>query len=195
MVLGMANEMATFFDNMAPTWDTREEKNEAWFSDFIAKYCDLRIGERVLDLGCGTGVITRVIYNLTKQKVIALDLSKKMLELARKKYDERIATFIQGDFYKVRLTKFDTIICHNAYPHFLNPVLFSKKCADILITKGRLIIIHSISRLQIGKSHNGLSNLSRIIASPLEEAKNFKEFKVLQAYEDDNMYLLLLEKL
>lgn len=183
-----------FFNEMAKTWDQKEIKDEKWFLNFISKYCNLKVGEKVLDLGCGTGVISKAIYENTKVQVIGVDIAFEMIKIARNKLPNEIASFICCDFYELTNMKFDVIICHNAYPHFMDPSLFAKKCYELLNDGGRLIIIHSISRKKIIECHARIKDISRIIKSPQEEAKNFLQYKVLDCFENDNMYLLALEK-
>ena len=50
--------------------------------DWLRKNCQ---NKKVLDFGCGNGVHTRSIANMGVQKVIGIDLSEKLLELAREK--------------------------------------------------------------------------------------------------------------
>ena len=44
----------------------------------------LKDAELILDVGCGSGMVTRDIAHLTKGKVIAIDGSKEMIKVARK---------------------------------------------------------------------------------------------------------------
>ena len=55
---------------------------------------------KVLELGCGTGKNTK--WLITKaDKLVGLDFSKDMLDLARKKIASKKVTFINADLNKV----------------------------------------------------------------------------------------------
>lgn len=45
----------------------------------------IKQGDKVLEIGCGTGLFTEKVYNATKAEIIATDLSEDLLEVARKK--------------------------------------------------------------------------------------------------------------
>ena len=61
------------------------------------KYCDLQKDERILDVPCGTGILGRVLGRL-QNSVVASDISKEMMTLAREKYErENFAGFVQSD--------------------------------------------------------------------------------------------------
>ncbi|HEY4015571.1 MAG TPA: class I SAM-dependent methyltransferase [Polyangiaceae bacterium] len=68
------------------TWDpTRYETNARYVSDLGAPVVELlapRAGERILDLGCGDGALTRKIADLGCE-VVGLDASLELLEAAR----------------------------------------------------------------------------------------------------------------
>jgi len=55
-----------------------------WRRKFL-KIMDLSEGERVLDLGCGTGQLTRLIANSVPEgEIVGVDLTPEMIEQARK---------------------------------------------------------------------------------------------------------------
>lgn len=61
---------------------TGESQNNAAF--FLGQI-EINAGEEICDVGCGTGYYTYMIKKLTNRKVVGLDLSRKMLEIARSK--------------------------------------------------------------------------------------------------------------
>ena len=52
-------------------------------------------GKKVIDVGCGTGIITEKIVSLGAVEVVGLDISEKMIEIARKRVPS--AKFIVSD--------------------------------------------------------------------------------------------------
>jgi ubiquinone/menaquinone biosynthesis C-methylase UbiE len=62
--------------------------------DYLVATSGLEPGGEVLDLGCGSGVFTDLLHRRGFQAT-GLDLSPKLLELARRKYPE--LRFVEGD--------------------------------------------------------------------------------------------------
>jgi trans-aconitate 2-methyltransferase len=81
----------------------------------VLSQLDLRGDERVLDAGCGTGKLTRVLLeNLPRGRVVALDLSTNMVRHAqtslRPQFGDRIA-FVAADLSALPFTAtFDGIV-------------------------------------------------------------------------------------
>ena len=74
---------------------------------FIQKYKQSK-GNRLLDVGCGTGVHANLLSK--HYQVEGLDIERKMLSVARKNYPK--IRFQQGDMINFKLGhKFDIIVC------------------------------------------------------------------------------------
>ena len=100
----------------------------------------LRIGDNddVLDLGCGTGHLTRKIRSLTNGKVAGVDPSEGMIKEAVEKskgsdivYEIKSA---EGIGYK---ESFDVIFCNSAFQWFKDPEKAIKNCYRALRKNGR----------------------------------------------------------
>lgn len=93
------------------------------FGEEIVKLLNPRKNETILDIGCGTGDLTKRIAELC-EKVIGIDNSNEMIQAAKKKYPE--ISFIHTDAKNYQLdNKFDAI--------FSNAVLHWIPQADIMI--------------------------------------------------------------
>lgn len=190
------NEISDFFDRMAPSWDERGKHDKALVDNLLSS-CQIRKGDALLDLGCGTGVISKKLSLLSQSKVLCMDASEKMISIAKEKYSkEKLLSFIHEDFYSFDGGKFDKIICFDAYPHFTDILSFKKKAYGLLKDHGRLCILHDLSRKALEHCHSGhASSLSRIIEKPEKEAQFYLDcFKIILAEEDDSSYRLILEK-
>ncbi|MEO8146600.1 MAG: class I SAM-dependent methyltransferase [Bacteroidia bacterium] len=53
-------------------------------ADFFIDLAKVKKGDKVLEIGCGTGLFTRKFYNATKADITAIDISEDLLEEARK---------------------------------------------------------------------------------------------------------------
>lgn len=103
----------------------------------------LRIGptDDVLDLGCGTGHLSRTIREKTTGRVVGVDPSMGMIEKAREKYSDqnisfRVSTAEQLDYHN----EFDIIFCNSAFQWFVDPGEAVKACYNSLRTNGKMAI-------------------------------------------------------
>lgn len=184
----------SFFDNLAPTWDNAQDREDLKFA--LIDQLELKEGDRVLDLACGTGVVTSKIQSITKTKVTALDISKNMIEIAKSKCQNPEIDFKVGDFYEFNETNYDYIVILNAYPHFLDLDGLKKKLYETLKHQGRVAIIHACGREELNSHHAAHAlNVSRMLNSVDEEAKFYSDcFRIIKKEEDNNHYILILEK-
>jgi ubiquinone/menaquinone biosynthesis C-methylase UbiE len=186
-----------FFDELAPKWDSFENGNSMKIKTLMDKL-EIKKGEKVADVACGTGVVTGLIHAYSNETVYGIDLSKKMIEEAKKKYEGRPwAVFRQGDFLlDEEYSAYDYVVIYNAYPHFLEPEKLSEALNRVLRKGGRFAIVHSLSREQLRKHHDSICpSISRDIASPLEESHYYQDhFSTVLASEDDSSYLLIMKK-
>lgn len=152
---------------------------------------------RILDLGCGKGIISNKLLERNKGEVIALDISDKMIEYAKKDNPHSKVKFINGDFYEFEVDDpFDMIVCFDAFPHFMDVDNFIKKASSLLKKDGQLIIAHDIGREELNTHHRAFAlHVSRMLNDPYIEAKAFeKEFDLILANEGTNYYHIFLKK-
>lgn len=94
-----------------------------------------RTGERVLDLGCGTGHLTHQIA-LTGAEVTGLDLSPAMIEQARRNYPE--LEFVQADAAAFEFARpFDAVFSNAALHWVTQPEAVVECVARALQPGGR----------------------------------------------------------
>lgn len=187
-------EIAAFFDARASKWDQWADDDLSFVRRLLEKI-GIKHGERVLDLGCGTGVISGLLHELSGADVLGADVSANMIEIAKKKYASTPGIrFLACPFSKLDEGLFDTIVIYNAYPHFVDVEGLKNKALATLKPHGKLAIVHSISREKLKSHHSGLSScISRDIGSPEEEYRVFaRDFEKLCAEEDDYHYLMVM---
>ena len=182
-----------FFNKLASSWDQYNTKNP----EFLIDKLDIKEGMKVIDLGSGTGVITKLLYNKTKTPITSIDVSDKMLEIQRKKIKPNEARILNMDFYDFNETGYDYIVIYNAYPHFMDVEELKNKFFNVLKEKGRFAIIHSLSRVELEAHHSSARCIviSRHLKEVNEEASLYKDkFNIIRAYEDDKSYIIIGEK-
>ena len=86
--------MATPWD--ARTYDTSSAPQQEWASDVLARLDGLADDATVLDVGCGTGRVTEeVLAVVPRGRVLAIDASADMVELARERLADRAQVWCQ----------------------------------------------------------------------------------------------------
>lgn len=104
-----------FWDKLAPKFDNYEKKDQETYSLLIEKTRKyLEKDQTVLDFGCGTGLVSNEIAQDAGQ-VTAIDISSKMIELAKAKASSRgiqNIAFLQAGIDDGTLTEktFDVVI-------------------------------------------------------------------------------------
>ncbi len=108
-----------------------------WMKTYLNKGC------RVLELACGTGLVSLAISPHVKE-LTGLDISPAMVEIARKKaslLNISNCTFLSGDAYHTGLKEnaFDVIVICNALHIMMNPEEVLKNAAKLLKPDGILL--------------------------------------------------------
>ena len=194
----MANKRITeiknkeFFNELSKTWDSTNTASTSVLFDNLL----INEGERVLDVACGTGVLTKGIYSRCKCKVVGIDISDEMLKRATKNNEGVDVEYINESFYDYTSDGYDIIIIYNAFPHFIDLDAFKKAVYRNLKNGGKFIICHSLSREQLNKHHSSLTkDISRDLIEVEKEANFFKDlFTIDIAKEDDQSFVILGHK-
>ena len=80
------DEIAAYFNERAGKWDENGCSGESRVQGAVLSLVDLKPGDSVLDLGCGTGVMIPFYLAAQAGKIVAVDVSEKMVERAREKF-------------------------------------------------------------------------------------------------------------
>lgn len=189
----MNNSIENFFNQHVEIFDANRDLTT--IISLLDK-CEIKEHQKVLDLACGTGVISNELQKRSKDIVVAIDISSKMIERAIEKNKNPNIIFLNRDFYTFDEGSFDQIIVYNAYPHFIDVEKFVEKAQKKLNKNGHLAILHDLSLKELNVCHNGHdSSLSRKIVSLDEEIRHFnKHFNVLLSGETDNSFYMIFER-
>jgi len=102
-------------DKYAEKWLNYREEN---YINLLKNFANLlKNKERILDAGCGPGRDIKILYELGAKEVYGIDLSKNMLDIARK-YEPR-GKYFAMDIRKLYFNDefFDGIICIGVLVH------------------------------------------------------------------------------
>jgi len=133
-----------FFDKTAQTYDkivnlTTFGKDKYWKKEIIKKISECN---SILDLGCGTGILTfQIAKKFPNAKIIGVDTSENYLNIARKKVkpDHKISFLLQ-DAEKLNLAaKFDCITS-SYIPKYCIPDILVKVCLSHFNEGGKIIL-------------------------------------------------------
>lgn len=183
-------DIIDFFDKCAEHWDDNMIKNED-IVNIILDNADVCEGKNILDVACGTGVLFPDYLKRNVSSVTGVDISPKMVQLAKGKFAQNNIEIICGDVEKMDSGNlFDCIVIYNAFPHFPNPDALIKKLSSMLKKGGALTVAHGMSRSALDKHHsNCASKVSIGLMSENDLAEIFAKYlKVTVKISDDNMY-------
>lgn len=110
--------VAEEFDRRAATYDGSEMHH--WQAQRAAQLLELQPGQRILDIATGTGLAARAAVEVAEHTtVVGIDVSRRMLEVARRKSHPRRCRFIQADAQRLpfRTAVFDALVCVAAVPY------------------------------------------------------------------------------
>ena len=148
-------DIITFFDRCAPTWDAEQIDRHAAIEAILTN-AHIRAGERILDVACGTGVLFPFYLQRDVAHITGIDISPQMARLAAEKYAACDKVDVICDDVEVHhfATPFDSIMVYNAFPHFPAPQRLIRALYDCLPKGGRLTIAHGMSRQAINAHHH-----------------------------------------
>ena len=187
----MTNHIKDFFNKMAPTWDTHSTPQLEVLNK-IVDYAQVKEGDKVIDVACGTGVMINPILSKNVSNIYAIDISPEMIKIAKEKHPSNKIKFEAGDFTQTQLSNYDNIIIHNAYPHFLEKEPLIDTIYRSLKPGGRFTIAHSFSKKRINDCHHKLDVPISVKLEPAEiEAEKFKsKFNIDTIIDTPDTYIV-----
>jgi ubiquinone/menaquinone biosynthesis C-methylase UbiE len=139
----LIEHLVEFYDRVAPEYD-------AWAGGLhgrvAAKLVDVaapRRGDAILDVGCGTGLVTHLLAARVGKRgsVVGIDLSARMLDLARKNARPN-TTFMAMAAENVvfRARSFDLITYGQSLPYLIDPLASLEEAVRLLRPGGRVAL-------------------------------------------------------
>ena len=116
------------------------------FATGLVEFAGLLEGENVVDVACGTGIISRLAWPMLAPsgRLVGVDINPGMLEIARKTLSREgpEIQFKQGDVAAIPLAdaEFDVAICQHGLQYFPDRLAALKEMRRILRESGRLVL-------------------------------------------------------
>ncbi|MBM7866923.1 methyltransferase domain-containing protein [Heliobacterium gestii] len=121
-------KVRTKFDDNARRYDSQRKQLIPCFDDFYGIAVSLAASEkespRILDIGAGTGLLSSFLMEkYPKASFTLIDLSEKMLELAKDRFDDNPnVTYLVADYAKYPFAEpFDLIVSSLSIHHLTDP--------------------------------------------------------------------------
>jgi len=93
--------MPEMFSN-ASSYEKYMGRWSAKLAPLFAKFARIRDGDRVLDVGCGTGSLIQAVANLTRRsEVVGIDPTPGFITYARQRFTDPRITFDQGSAFEL----------------------------------------------------------------------------------------------
>lgn len=138
--------LTKFYDDLAQSWDNTRPKYTLEIFKKIVSRLDKNEAHSILDFGCGTGLFCKYLSeNLPKAKIKGVDISKQMIERAKKNCPG--GNFYVGDILSFNLSNFDIIVSKDVFNHVYKiPTIISR--LNQLLNKNGMLIIANREREQ-----------------------------------------------
>ncbi len=165
-------KIGSYFDERAANWVEQAEPAGTKHL-MIAQLASVHGESRVLDVGCGAGIMERAYLELGASSVVALDVSSEMIRHARMQFEDvpedRLRFECQDVIDFEDDEPFDVVVIYNAYPHILDKKALVKAAASLLVPGGRFLVAHGMSRETLNAHH---ANVPHDVTSDLLPAKD-----------------------
>ena len=183
------NDVIAFFDKCAPSWDADMVCNDSVINTILDN-AGVHEDVKVLDVACGTGVLVPYYLDRKVSSVLGVDISPKMIEIAKGKFKLDKVSFLCSDaetgFFG---SDYDCIVIYNAFPHFSDADILIANLSRMLKEGGTLTVAHGMSREKINSHHRNVGKVSNGLMPANELADLFKGYlKVTTVISDDHMF-------
>ncbi|HXG73631.1 MAG TPA: methyltransferase domain-containing protein [Candidatus Nitrosotenuis sp.] len=142
------NLVPKFFGKTAETYEqvalwTTFGKDRFWKNEIIKQ---IAVGDSILDLGCGTGILTRMIADkFPHSRIIGVDVSASYLEVAKRNSSQyKNIEYVHQDAEQLSLgEKFDCIVS-SYIPKYCDAKRLVNVCVNHLNRHG-MVILHDFT--------------------------------------------------
>ena len=187
------------FNSLAETWDLIREPEEK--VERVVALSQIKKGMKVLDVGCGTGIMDNALIKAVGEVgfVKAIDISEGMLSVAKRKYNFDNLVFEVGNIetFDEERESYDTVICNNVFPHFVNVDRVLKNISGLLKPGGVFTVSHLSGRDAVNKIHSDSECFKEDkVPVPEKWIEMFMPygFEHIVSLDDPKFYIIVLRK-
>lgn len=159
----MSRKEIDFFNALAKGWDKYRAADATAIFQLVQKI-GLQAGDKVLDIGCGTGVLLPFVKKEIGEQgqITAVDFAANMAACAAEKNSQLSGiSYIVSDIMEFQSeTLFDKAICFNFFPHAKDKAALVTHIGELLAPGGSLVIMHDMSRAKVNAIHNTSATVS-----------------------------------
>ena len=138
----MSRALATVFDDVAADYDRHRPAYPDELVDHACQVAGIGDGDRVLELGCGSGQLTRSLV-ARGLEVTALEPGRQLIALAERNLEGRVEVeFVNQRFEDAPLPRaeFQSVFAAASF-HWIDPDVSWEKAARVLAPGGTLALI------------------------------------------------------
>ncbi len=153
-----------WLDNFYKNSDTGNHDLHSEKISSIIKTLDIEPHHRVLDMGCGAGVLVPYILDELSRdgRLVEMDYAWKMIKTNQHLHQDSRILFECAHVMDMPFDSnaFDRVICFACFPHFQDQAGAVKQITRVLKPGGKLVIAHLMSSDEIATHHKGHSPVS-----------------------------------
>jgi ubiquinone/menaquinone biosynthesis C-methylase UbiE len=124
-------------------------ETKPWVDQLYSSFLNIKPGQKIVDVGCGTGDFTRLLARLSngKAKILGIDSNEKSIKAATADSKEaglsQTVSFRPGDVNKIPLEDgfADLVCCRTLLMHLPNPVKAVKEMVRITKIGGSVVAV------------------------------------------------------
>ena len=138
MIKADYSKIASFYDKGR----SMSEQNTGMWLELISKLSGASMGDRVLDLGCGTGRFSLPMATRLRYDVTGADMSQEMLMKAKQKDPTSVVKWVQADANALNFQpgSFDVVFMSHLLHHVDDPPAVLKECHRVLVPSGVVLV-------------------------------------------------------
>ncbi len=190
------NKEQQYFDQLAERWDELRATNPSKIRRLV-NMADFGAGDRVLDIGCGTGILVSYVKKIIGDtgRITAVDFSANMIAKAKEKHKhQKGVLFLAADIMDLHHDEtFNKIVCFNFFPHVSDKQSFLIKLRGMLADAGSLVIMHDISRDTVNGIHEDSDVVKNDRLPQGEKTAEMLEnlsYLVMDVVDNDEVYFI-----
>jgi SAM-dependent methyltransferase len=172
----------TVFDEVAAEYDRHRPAYPDELIDQACRVAGIGRGDSVLEVGCGTGQLTRSLAG-RGLRVTALEPGPSLLALARQNLEGAgEVEFVNARFEDARLPRerFGAVFAASSF-HWANPDTSWQRAADVLVPGGTLALVQHFGMTEARSKHDQDAALAAIAAVAPDAAARWPAYRDLDA--------------